>query len=81
MKHVKLFEDFLFEGGPIIATQGQEVITLTKQIADYIKKSPMAKTSVQYCMTLMKAMGGSGTDEAAIFSVFSRLRPREKWFI
>lgn len=76
MKHVKLFEDFLFEGGPVIATQGQEVITVTKQIADYIKKSPTAKTSVQYCMTLMKAMGGSGTDEAAIFSVFSKIKTK-----
>ena len=76
MKHVKLFEDFLFEGGPVIATQGQEVITVSKQIADYIKKSPTAKTSVQYCLTLVEAMSGSGTDEAAIFSVFSKIKTK-----
>ena len=76
MKHVKLFEDFLFEGGPVVVTSGQEVIEVTKQIADYIKKSPKAKKSFDYTVTLFKAMSGSGTDEAAIFSVFSKIKTK-----
>jgi len=69
MKHVKLFEDFLFEDDP-------GAISLTKQIVDLIKKSPKAIKSVEYCNTLAKAMAGSGTDEAAIFSVFSKIKTK-----
>ena len=76
MKHVKLFEDFLFEGDPVVVTSGQEVIEVTKQVADYIKKSPKAKKSFDYTVTLFKAMTGSGTDEAAIFSVFSKIKTK-----
>ena len=76
MKHVELFEDFLFEGDPAVVTKGQEVITVSKQIADYIKKSPKAKKSFEYCTTLVEAMSGSGTDEAAIFSVFSKIKTK-----
>ena len=76
MKHVKLFEDFLFEGDPVVVTSGKEVIEVTKQIADYIKKSPTAKKSFDYTVTLFKAMSGSGTDEAAIFSVFSKIKTK-----
>jgi hypothetical protein len=76
MKHVKLFEDFLFEGDPVVVTKDQKVITVTKQIADLIKKSPKAIKSVEYCSILAEAMLGSGTDEAAIFSVFSKIKTK-----
>ena len=76
MKHVKLFEDFLFEGDPVVVTKGQKVITVSKKIMDLIKKSPKAKKSLEYCLTLLKAMAGGGTDEAAIFSVFSKIKTK-----
>ena len=76
MKHVKLFEDFLFEADPVVVIKGQKVIAVSKQIFDYIKKSPKAKKSLEYCLTLLKAMAGGGTDEAAIFSVFSKIKTK-----
>jgi hypothetical protein len=75
MKHVKLFEDFLFEGDvPVI--KGQNAIPVSKQVFAYIKKSPKAKKSWEYCTALLKAMAGKGTDEAAIFSVFSKIKTK-----
>jgi hypothetical protein len=76
MKHIELFENFLFEADPVMVTKGQKVIQVSKQVADYIKKSPKAMKSVEYCNTLVKAMAGSGTDEAAIFSVFSKIKTK-----
>jgi hypothetical protein len=76
MKHIELFENFLFEADPVMVTKGQKVIQVSKQVADYIRKSPKAKKSLEYCTTLLKAMSGSGTDEAAIFSVFSKIKTK-----
>jgi hypothetical protein len=76
MKHVKLFEDFLFEGDPVPAGWGRKGIPMSTKVFDYIKKSPKAIKSVQYCNTLLKAMAGKGTDEAAIFSVFSKIKTK-----
>jgi hypothetical protein len=76
MKHVELFENFLFEGGPVPVVQGQKGIPVSQKVFDYIKKSPKAKKSWEYCTYLLKAMAGKGTDEALIFSVFSKIKTK-----
>jgi hypothetical protein len=83
MKHVELFEDFLLEWeSPKEYQKRQEkeeeerYQTASKKIAAIIKKSPKALLSVQYCDTLMTAMVGDGTDEAKIFSVFSKIKTK-----
>ena len=76
MEHVKLFEDFLFEADPVAVTRGQKAIPVSQQLFDYIKKSPKAKKSWEYCTSLLKAMAGLGTDEDLIFSVFSKIKTK-----
>jgi hypothetical protein len=84
MKHVRLFEDFLFEFElPHKEYQKRQqkeeeerYQTASKKIDAIIKKSPKAKLSVQYCNTLKDAMSGDGTDEAKIFSVFSKIKTK-----
>jgi hypothetical protein len=76
MKHVKLFENFLFEGDPVPLPQGQRGIPVSRQLYDYIKKSPKGEKSWKYCTYLLKAMAGKGTDEALIFSVFSKIKTK-----
>lgn len=77
MKHVKLFEDFLFEGDPVYGrgTPPSDAI-VTKGIADLIKKSPKAKQSVEYCRQLVDTMRGFGTDESKIYSIFSKIKTK-----
>ena len=69
MKHVKLFENFLFE-------KTVDKLELAKKIKSLIQKSPLAMKSVGYCTTLYKAMKGFTTDEAAIYSVFSKIKTK-----
>ena len=83
MKHVRLFEDFLFEfESPKEYQKKQQKAeeeryqTASKKIDALIKKSPKAKLSLEYCYTLYNAMFGDGTDEAKIFSVFSKIKTK-----
>jgi hypothetical protein len=83
MKHVELFEDFLLEWeSPNEYQERREkeeeerLKTASKKIAAIIKKSPKALLSAQYCDTLKDAMAGDGTDEAKIFSVFSKIKTK-----
>ena len=69
MKHVELFENFLFEG------EFSSDIN-TQKIADIIKKSPKASQSVEYCRVLVDSMIGFGTDEAKLFSIFSKIKTK-----
>ena len=77
MKHLELFEDFLFEGDPVYGrgTPPSDAI-VTKGIADLIKKSPKAKQSVEYCRQLVDTMRGFGTDESKIYSIFSKIKTK-----
>ena len=76
MKHIRLFEDFLFEGEPDVGKKFFGGVVVSQQVVDYIKKSPKAKQSLEYCKTLATAMDRFGTDEAAIFSVFSKIKTK-----
>ena len=76
MKHIRLFEDFLFEGEPDVGKKFLGGVVVSQQVVDYIKKSPKAKQSLEYCKTLATAMQSFGTDEAAIFSVFSKIKTK-----
>ena len=76
MKHIRLFEDILFEGEPDVGKKFFGGVVVSQQVVDYIKKSPKAKQSLEYCKTLATAMDRFGTDEAAIFSVFSKIKTK-----
>jgi hypothetical protein len=82
MKHVRLFEEFLGFESPneiqkrLQKEEAERYRNASKKIDAIIKKSPKAKLSVQYCTYLLKAMSGDGTDEAKIFSVFSKIKTK-----
>jgi len=89
MKHVRLFEDFFSTSEGILfelphekeqkrmqKEEEERYRNASKKINAIIKKSPKAKLSVQYCDTLKNAMAGDGTDEAKIFSVFSKIKTK-----
>jgi hypothetical protein len=74
MKYIKLYETFDSSAEPILedAYNRNKVAVIAK----YIKDNPAAKQAAENCKTLWKAMQGTGTDEDAIFSVFSKIKTK-----
>jgi hypothetical protein len=75
MKHITLFENYsshLFEEEDNRLTQTAEMIQ------EYIKKNPQGKIVAKSCLELFKAMDGLGTDEDAIYSVFTKIKSKEE---
>lgn len=74
MKHIQLFENFIESSDQLLETKYER--RKASIIGKYIKENPKAKAAAENCKTLWKAMEGTGTDENAIFSVFSKLKTK-----
>ena len=74
MKHIKLYESFNSDGEDLIFENWSG--SKFKALEDYVKKNPEAKAASKRCETLYKAMEGTGTDESAIYGVFSKLKTK-----
>jgi hypothetical protein len=74
MKHIQLFENFIESSDQLLETRYER--HKASIIGKYIKENPKAKAAAENCKTLWKAMEGTGTDENAIFSVFSKLKTK-----
>ena len=76
MKHIKLFEAFSDEHGVLNELGSKE--SDPKVIVDFFKKNPKAKQAAGNCKALLKAMRGTGTDEDAVYAVFSKIKTKEE---
>ena len=74
MKHIQLFENFTESSDQLL--EGSYERIEASIIGNYIKEDPKAKAAAENCRALWKAMQGTGTDEAAILSVFSKLKTK-----
>ena len=74
MKHIQLFENFIESSDQLLETKYER--RKASIIGKYIKENPKAKAAAENCKTLWRAMKGTGTDENAIFSVFSKLKTK-----
>jgi hypothetical protein len=76
MKHIQLFENFTESSDQLLEVNTSDYLSKASIIGKYIKENPKAKAAAENCKAIWEAMQGTGTDEAAILSVFSKLKTK-----
>ncbi len=78
MKHITLFENYFESDSSHLFEADNRLTQTAEMIQEYIKKNPQGKIVAKSCLELFKAMDGLGTDEDAIYSVFTKIKSKEE---
>ena len=78
MKHIKLFENYFESDNSSQLFEGDSEKAVIESLQKYLKNDPQGKLVADSCLELFKAMDGLGTDEDAIYSVFTKIKSKEE---
>ena len=78
MKHIKLFENYFESDNSSQLFEGDSEKAVIESLQKYLKNDPQGKLVADSCLELFKAMDGLGTDEDAVYSVFTKIKSKEE---